>query len=240
MTPPALALLLGATALLIAPGPAGPRSRIRLRDRATTAPQGGTRWLPPVAAFACAAATAVLLGGAAGLLAAPLVAAGVLAAGRRAIHGPRPVAAAEPLALAGAWDLMAACLSAGLPVPPAVRAAADALPGAAGAAMRRAAELLALGADPQQAWQPALECPDTVRLARVARRSGRSGAALAAALAALATEVRAGARERSEARAQRAGVLITGPLGLCFMPAFLVIGVVPVVVGLAGQLVAQW
>jgi hypothetical protein len=35
-------------------------------------------------------------------------------------------------------------------------------------------------------------------------------------------------------------VLITGPLGLCFLPAFLVIGVVPVVVGLAGQLVAQW
>ncbi len=97
-----------------------------------------------------------------------------------------------------------------------------------------------MGADPQQAWQPALECPDTARLARVARRSGRSGAALAAALAALATEVRAGARERSEARAQRAGVLITGPLGLCFLPAFLVIGVVPVVVGLAGQLVAQW
>ena len=240
MTAPVLALLLGATALLVAPGPAGPRSRIRPRDPARAAPQGGARWLPPLAALACAAATAVLLGGAAGLLSAPLVAAGVFAAGQRAIHGPHPVTAAEPLALAGAWDLMAACLSAGLPVPPAVRAAADALPGPAGAALRRAGELLALGADPQQAWQPALECPDTARLARVARRSGRSGAALAAALAALATEVRAGARERSEARAQRAGVLITGPLGLCFLPAFLVIGVVPVVVGLAGQLVAQW
>ena len=240
MTAPVLALLLGATALLVAPGPAGPRSRIRPRNPATIASQGGARWLPPLAALACAAATAVLLGGAAGLLSAPLVAAGVFAAGQRAIHGPHPVTAAEPLALAGAWDLMAACLSAGLPVPPAVRAAADALPGPAGAALRRAGELLALGADPQQAWQPALECPDTARLARVARRSGRSGAALAAALAALATEVRAGARERSEARAQRAGVLITGPLGLCFLPAFLVIGVVPVVVGLAGQLVAQW
>ena len=240
MTAPVLALLLGATALLVAPGPAGPRSRIRPCDPATIASQGGARWLPPLAAFACAAATAVLLGGGAGLLSAPLVGAGVFAAGRRAMHGPQPVTAAEPLALAGAWDLMAACLSAGLPVPPAVRAAADALPGPAGAALRRAGELLALGADPQQAWQPALECPDTARLARVARRSGRSGAALAAALAALATEVRAGARERSEARAQRAGVLITGPLGLCFLPAFLVIGVVPVVVGLAGQLVAQW
>jgi Flp pilus assembly protein TadB len=240
MTPSVLALLLGAMAVLVAPGPAGPRSRIGPREPATTAPQEGSRWLPPLAAFACAAATAVLLGGTAGLLTAPLVAACVFAAGWRALHGPHPVTTTEPLALAGAWDLMAACLSAGLPVPPAARAAAEALPGPAGAALRRAAELLALGADPQQAWQPALECPDTARLARVARRSGRSGAALAAALGALATEVRAGAREGSEARAQRAGVLITGPLGLCFLPAFLVIGVVPVVVGLAGQLVAQW
>jgi len=234
---PVLALLLGATALLIAPGPAGPRGRLqRPPAEATVCP---ARWLPPVAAFACAAATVVLVGGTAGLLSAPLVAAVVVAGGRRALRGPRPVAV-EPLALAGAWDLLAACLSAGLAVPPSVRAAADTLPGASGTALRRAAELLALGADPHQAWQPALECPDTARLARVARRSGRSGAALSAALGVLAAEVRAGARERSEARAQRAGVLITGPLGLCFLPAFLVIGVIPVVIGLAGRLVAQW
>ncbi|MCA1565809.1 MAG: type II secretion system F family protein [Acidobacteria bacterium] len=106
--------------------------------------------------------------------------------------------------------------------------------------VRRTAELLAMGSDGEQAWQPALECPDTARFARAARRSGRSGAALSAALAVLATEARAGVREQSEARAQRAGVLITGPLGLCFLPAFLALGVVPVVIGLAGRLVAQW
>jgi hypothetical protein len=31
-------------------------------------------------------------------------------------------------------------------------------------------------------------------------------------------------------------VLITAPLGLCFLPAFVCLGIVPVVVGLAGQL----
>jgi hypothetical protein len=31
-------------------------------------------------------------------------------------------------------------------------------------------------------------------------------------------------------------VLVTGPLGLCFLPAFLAVGVAPVVMGLAGSL----
>ncbi|MDT7711959.1 MAG: hypothetical protein QOG46_648 [Pseudonocardiales bacterium] len=144
------------------------------------------------------------------------------------------------LDLAGAWELLAACLRAGMPVPVAVRAVAEGLDGPAGPALRRTAELLALGADPAQAWQPALECPATARLARTARRSGRGGTALAESLTRLATEVRAGARERSEARAQRAGVLIAAPLGLCFLPAFLALGVVPVLIGLAAGLMRQW
>ncbi len=44
----------------------------------------------------------------------------------------------------------------------------------------------------------------------------------------------------AEARAQRAGVLITAPLGLCFLPAFLVLGVAPVVIGLAGEVLPRW
>jgi pilus assembly protein TadC len=144
------------------------------------------------------------------------------------------------LALAGAWELLAACLRAGMPVPGAVRAVAEGLDGPAGPALRRTAELLALGADPLQAWLPALECTATARLAKAARRSGRSGTALAESLTRLAAEVRAGAREQSEARAQRAGVLIAVPLGLCFLPAFLVIGVAPVLIGLATGLMRQW
>lgn len=144
------------------------------------------------------------------------------------------------LELAGGWELLAACLRAGMPVAVAVRAVAGGLGAPAGPALRRTADLLALGADPAQAWQPSLECPSTARLARAARRSGRSGAALAESLTRLAEEVRADARERSEARAQRAGVLIAAPLGLCFLPAFLAIGVVPVLIGLAGRLMQQW
>jgi pilus assembly protein TadC len=136
--------------------------------------------------------------------------------------------------------LLAACLRAGMPVPVAVRAVAEGLDAPAGPALRRTAELLALGADPTQGWQPALECTVTARLAKAARRSGRSGTALAESVTRLAAAVRADARELSEARAQRAGVLIAGPLGLCFLPAFLAIGVVPVVIGLAAGLAQRW
>jgi hypothetical protein len=32
-------------------------------------------------------------------------------------------------------------------------------------------------------------------------------------------------------------VLIAGPLGLCFLPAFVCLGIVPVIVGLAGDFI---
>ena len=41
---------------------------------------------------------------------------------------------------------------------------------------------------------------------------------------------------RHAAAADRAGVLIAGPLGLCFLPAFVCLGIVPVVAGLAGDI----
>ena len=37
-------------------------------------------------------------------------------------------------------------------------------------------------------------------------------------------------------RAQRAGIGVLAPLGLCFLPAFVCIGVVPIIVGLAGDI----
>ena len=208
MTAQALAMLVVAIALMVAPGPAGPRSRLgSTTTSAAIAPR--RTWT-----------TAFLTGW--------------------AQRGARRDAGGESLALAGAWELLAACLRAGMPVPVGVRAVAEGLDAPAGPALRATADLLALGAEPAQAWQPALKCTATVRLARAAARSGRSGTALAESLTRLAAAVRADARELSEVRAQRAGVLIAGPLGLCFLPAFLAIGVIPVVLGLVARLAQQW
>lgn len=48
-----------------------------------------------------------------------------------------------------------------------------------------------------------------------------------------AADLRADRARKAAARAQRAQVLITAPVGLCFLPAFLAVGVAPVVIGLA-------
>ncbi|PXY32654.1 hypothetical protein BAY60_01960 [Prauserella muralis] len=142
----------------------------------------------------------------------------------------------QALRLAATGDLLAACLRAGLPVPVAVRAVAGTAPAEAEAALRATSELLALGAEPAEAWEPARGCAATAELARAACRTARSGSALAGAAGELAERARASVADEAEARAQRAGVLITGPLALCFLPAFLCLGVIPVVIGLAGQL----
>lgn len=44
-----------------------------------------------------------------------------------------------------------------------------------------------------------------------------------------------GPGHRAEASARRAGVLIVLPLGLCFLPAFILAGLVPVIVAVLGD-----
>lgn len=143
---------------------------------------------------------------------------------------------ADKFGTASAFDLLAACLRAGLPVAVAARAVASTAPPELGAALLRVADLLALGADQPAAWRRAAQeagSADVQALARLAARSARSGACLADAVSELAGHCRAAVEDAAAARAERAGVLIGGPLGLCFLPAFLCLGIVPVVIGLA-------
>ena len=179
-----------------------------------------------------AAGAGVLVAVVAGPLPGAAVAVGVWWFLRRARRPPK----ADPMTVAATWDLLAACLRAGLPVPTAMAVVADELPAEPARALRSSAELLALGADPATAWEPAMSCPDTAPLARGARRAAQSGTALADLVTDLAALVRATAADTAEATAQRAGVLITAPLGVCFLPAFVCLGVAPVIAGLAEQI----
>ena len=70
---------------------------------------------------------------------------------------------------------------------------------------------------------------------RMARRSALSGVALAQGIEDLAVQMRGDAADAASAKAERAAVFIAGPLGLCFLPAFLCLGIVPVIAGLAGD-----
>jgi len=233
------ALLLLAAALLVG----GPRIG-SARLRAASAPRTVTAAAPlrpawiAVGAAACGSLGWALGGPTAGLLMA-VVGLGVLLVGRRHLaHGAtgRP----DLATLATGWGLLGVCLRAGLPVAVAVTAAAAPLADATGLELRRVAGLLELGADPAGAWRGAQDLPVLATFARAAGRSAGTGAALAQVAAAEAARVRTELVDAAQARAQRAGVLIAGPLGLCFLPAFLVLGIAPVVIGLAGQALARW
>ncbi|GAA2694640.1 hypothetical protein Apa02nite_038110 [Actinoplanes palleronii] len=132
-------------------------------------------------------------------------------------------------------DLLAAALRAGAPVDRAAAAVADALDGPLGARMRRTARSLRLGAGPAEAWTHLADVTGAERLIAAAVRSSASGGALAGALERLAGDLRADRSVAAEAAAQRAGVLIVLPLGLCFLPAFLLAGLVPVLVAVLGD-----
>ena len=144
---------------------------------------------------------------------------------------------ADPLAAATAFDVFAACLRSGMAVATAAVATGPAAPPALARLLNRAAGLLALGADPATAWSGTGPAADssTDALMRLARRSATSGAALADGVAELAATIRQQAEHSAAAAAARAGVLIAGPLGLCYLPAFFCLGTVPVVAGLTGD-----
>ncbi|PRY43162.1 type II secretion system (T2SS) protein F [Geodermatophilus tzadiensis] len=238
--PAALAALLLAGALLAWPSStarlaarvrslSGPPVRPRAAGPPGPPPAGVRRVLLPAAA---GLAAALLLGGAAGAVAGAAVA---VLADRLLQRGPREDDGEAELVgeLPVACDLLAVCLGAGLPVAGALAAVAPVLPGPLGDALAAVAGRLRLGAAPRVAWGAA---PGRLAgLGRVLVRAGESGAAAVPALRVLAAEARAAARSRTEAGVRRAGVWVLAPLGLCFLPAFVCLGVAPLVIGIAGQ-----
>ncbi|GLH98332.1 type II secretion system F family protein [Phytohabitans aurantiacus] len=134
-----------------------------------------------------------------------------------------------------AADLMAAGLRAGAPVDRAVAAVSEAIGGPLGERLAMVSRSLRLGAEPAEAWAHLSTVAGADRLVGAAVRAAASGAALAGALTRLADDLRADRAVATEEAARRAGVLIVLPLGLCFLPAFILAGLVPVIVAVLGD-----
>ncbi|MEU6676869.1 type II secretion system F family protein [Streptomyces sp. NPDC046925] len=144
--------------------------------------------------------------------------------------------AARQLPLAA--DLLAACVAAGAGPVVAAQAVGDALKGPVGERLAQGAAELRLGGEPGDAWRGLGAIPGAGALARLLERAGDSGAPAAEPVARLAADCRAQRSRAATAAARRAGVLMTAPVGLCFLPAFIAVGVLPVVIGLAGGLLS--
>ena len=126
-------------------------------------------------------------------------------------------------------DLAASALSAGASVPGVLTALGQALEEESAGVVGRA---LLLGASWEEAWR----APDDdqwrarrTRLEACLRPGWEAGASPAALLAATAARLRAGRHARDEEAAERLAVRLVLPLGACHLPAFVILGIAPVV-----------
>ena len=213
------------------PRRSGPPSRARI---------GGTRLPPPSQMIAgisagLLAATAMTTG-APGLAVVAVLAGAVWPITTQTM---RRRAAARELAVRrdaapAVLDLLGAALRAGLNPHKAVLRVAERAPDVLIEDLNVAAAVLRLGGTPAAALRGAADRSglDELRAAAAALEAAeRWGAPPAEALAARAEALRTRARLNAEAQAGRAAVRLAFPLVLCFLPAFVLLTVVPTVAG---------
>lgn len=136
-------------------------------------------------------------------------------------------------------DLLAVCLEAGAPMTNAIATVAEVSPSATAAILHGIDAQLQVGRDPQDAWGSLAGHPDWGPPARDAARSARSGTSLVECLRVHADEARRRRREQETKQARSVGVKSVQPLAVCFLPAFVLIGVVPLVASLLGTFVGR-
>ena len=132
-------------------------------------------------------------------------------------------------------DLVAIARAAGVPVPSALGAVGRAVGGPDGRALGAAGAALRLGASWEEAWW---SCPSRLMVVRDALgRVWLSGASPAGVLRSAADQVRRSRRRAVRQAAARLGARLVIPLGLCHLPAFVLLGLVPVLISLGRGLV---
>jgi len=160
----------------------------------------------------------------------------VAGAGRSAEAGS--VRAVVPVAeIAGVIDLLALTLRGGIGLVEAMEAVATRVDGPLGLHLQTVAAAGRWGVDEAtawasvpSAWQPA---------ARALRMAATAGVPPADVLVRAAEEVRRAEQQRLEVATETLGVRIVLPLGLAFLPAFVLTTVVPIVLALARQVLVN-
>lgn len=128
--------------------------------------------------------------------------------------------------------LFAAALRSGAAPADAIDQVCRALPGPASDRLSGVAARLSLGLDPEHVWSSLADDPPLVGLGRTLARAHATGAPVVAAVERLADELSRAGRSEAEERARAVGVQAAVPLGLCLLPAFVLIGIVPLAVAL--------
>ncbi|MCL2553695.1 MAG: type II secretion system F family protein [Actinomycetia bacterium] len=132
--------------------------------------------------------------------------------------------------------LLASALRSGAAPPAAIALVARALPGAAADRLAGVSARLELGGDPAAVWQSLGDDDVLAPLGRTLARAHRTGAPVVVEVERLGAELARRARADVEDRARAVGVRAAVPLGVCLLPAFLLLGIVPLVAGLAAAI----
>lgn len=221
------ALLAALAAWCLVPPSARPRAR-----RLFVAPGPPRRTDPAVVAAALVPVAAIVLLGPlwGAVLGVALVPAVHRSVGRLESSAARRRAARIEADLPGALDLVVAALQVGRPPVTAFALAAEATAAPLGPELAAVAGRLAVAADPESVWHTVAADPALAPVGRAFRRAAASGMPVADIVRGVADELRRDRGARLRERSQRVGVRTAAPLGLCFLPAFFLIGIVPTVV----------
>lgn len=183
------------------------------------------------AASLCAAVAAVtLVGGVSGIVIGAGLGVGAWYGLRRLEpssrqHDRERVVAVLPLTA----DLLSAALAAGCPPVAAAQIVGTAIGGSLGRMLTDAAASARIGADAERVWTKLAAEPAVRPLARALAAAMNRGTSPGPALQRVAADARDAVRWAGEARARSLGARAAAPLGLCFLPAFVLLGVVPIV-----------
>lgn len=135
-----------------------------------------------------------------------------------------------------AVHLLGACLAAGAPILNALAVVGTAVGGSVGDEFASIRIRLVLGDDPVVVWRTVAEAGPLAPLGRRLARAHDSGASVTAAIAQLADDLRNEVDARTRARARSVEVRATAPLGICLLPSFVLLGVIPMTAGVFGSL----
>ncbi len=138
--------------------------------------------------------------------------------------------------LPGALDILAACVTAGMPLRGATAAVASAVQGPVGERLGQVVARTATGFGDSEAWAVLREDEILGSLARDLARASDTGTAIGTLLGRHAEAARAAAQGAALARARAVGVRTIIPVSVCYLPAFFLLGVVPVIAGVISSL----
>lgn len=153
------------------------------------------------------------------------------ASGRFVTAAHRRVERRRRADLPEALDLLAGALDAGLPTRAAVRWVADHSSGPCADDLRTVVARVAAGVPDARAWHHLARVPVWSEAADDLSRAVDSGEGVVELLRSHATRLREELAEEVDRRARQVGVQAIGPLVCCQLPAFILVGVVPIIAG---------